>query len=74
VRKIIGGLLGVYGVILLAAGILGSGADKEQAAGVNINLWVGLALLLASGIFWAWALSRPLTDDWTPETEESQRP
>ena len=46
VRKIIGGLLGIYGLILLLAGIFGSDADKDQAAGVNVNLWVGLALLL----------------------------
>ncbi|HZC14038.1 MAG TPA: hypothetical protein VE270_08465 [Thermoleophilaceae bacterium] len=63
VRKIIGGLLGVYGVILLGAGIFGSDADKQQAAGVNINLWVGLALMLACGVFWAWALWRPLTQE-----------
>jgi len=63
VRKIIGGLLGVYGVLLLGAGIFGSQADKEQAAGVNINLWTGLALILASAIFWGWALWRPLTQE-----------
>lgn len=63
VRKIIGGLLGVYGVLLLFAGILGSDADKDKAAGVNVNLWVGIALLLACGVFWAWALSRPLTEE-----------
>jgi drug/metabolite transporter (DMT)-like permease len=63
VRKIIGGLLGVYGLILLLAGILGSDADKEKAAGVNVNLWVGIALLLACGLFWGWALSRPLKEE-----------
>jgi len=54
VRKIIGSLLGVYGVILLLAGIFGSDADKEKAAGVNVNLWVGLALLIACAVFWGW--------------------
>jgi hypothetical protein len=63
VRKIIGGLLGVYGLLLLFAGILGSDADKDKAAGVNVNLWVGIALLLACGLFWAWALWRPLTEE-----------
>ena len=63
VRKIIGGLLGIYGAILLVAGIVGSDADKEKAAGVNVNLWVGLALLLASAIFWTWALTRPLSEE-----------
>jgi len=63
VRKIIGGLLGIYGAILLVAGIVGSDADKEKAAGVNVNLWVGIALLLTSAIFWTWALTRPLSDE-----------
>ncbi len=48
-------------LILLLAGIFGSDADKDQAAGVNVNLWVGLALLLTCAIFWGWALSRPLS-------------
>ena len=72
VRKIIGGLLGVYGVILLGAGIFGSEADKEQAAGVNINLGVGLALLLACGVFWAWALWRPLTQELEEDSSERE--
>ena len=56
-------MLGVYGLILLGAGLFASEADKEKAAGVNINLWVGLALLLASAIFWTWALTRPLSEE-----------
>jgi drug/metabolite transporter (DMT)-like permease len=70
IRRIIGGLLGVYGVILLAAGIFGSSADKNRAAGVNINLWVGIALIVASALFWTWALTRPLAE----ELRESERP
>jgi drug/metabolite transporter (DMT)-like permease len=70
IRRIIGALLGVYGVILLIAGIVGSNADKNKAAGVNINLWVGLVLLVASALFFVWALSRPLADELT----EAERP
>ena len=44
IRKIIGGLLGVYGILLLGAGLFASEAEKEKAAGVNINLWVAVAL------------------------------
>ena len=70
IRRIIAGLLGLYGVILLVAGIVGSDADKNKAAGVNINLWVGIALIVASALFWLWALSRPLTE----ELREAERP
>jgi hypothetical protein len=50
IRKIIGGLLGVYGLLLLGAGLFASESDKEKAAGVNINLWVALALIVASAL------------------------
>jgi drug/metabolite transporter (DMT)-like permease len=63
IRRIIGALLGVYGVILLVAGIVGSDAEKNKAAGLNINLWVGIALIVASALFWFWALTRPLTEE-----------
>jgi drug/metabolite transporter (DMT)-like permease len=75
IRRIIGGLLGIYGVILLLAGILGSDADKDKAAGVNINLWVGLVLIVMAALFWAWALSRPLTEELEEaEQEARERP
>jgi drug/metabolite transporter (DMT)-like permease len=70
IRRIIGGLLGVYGVILFVAGIVGSDADKNKAAGLNINLYVGIALIVASALFWFWALTRPLTE----ELREAERP
>jgi len=63
IRRIIAGLLGVYGVILVVAGIVGSSADKNKAAGVNINLWTGLVLLLMATFFLVWALTRPLSEE-----------
>jgi hypothetical protein len=64
IRKIIGGLLGVYGLLLLGAGLFASEADKEKAAGVNINLWVALALIVASALFLVWGFTRPLVDEF----------
>lgn len=69
IRKIIGGLLGVYGLLLLGAGLFASEADKEKAAGVNINLWVSLALLLASVLFLVWGFTRPLVDELEEDEE-----
>jgi hypothetical protein len=72
IRRIIGALLTVYGLLLVGAGLFASDSDKEQAAGININLWVGLALLVAAAGFFAWGFTRPLVDeleDDEPATE-----
>jgi hypothetical protein len=72
IRKIIGGLLGVYGLLLLGAGLFASEADKEKAAGVNINLWVALALILASALFLVWGFTRPLVDEFEEDEPEAR--
>jgi hypothetical protein len=72
IRKIIGGLLGVYGLLLLGAGLFASEADKEKAAGVNINLWVALALIVASALFLVWGFTRPLVDELEEEEPEAR--
>lgn len=61
VRSIIGGLLGVYGVILTITGLwFTEAADKSKADGENLNLIVGIGLLIAGALFIAWVLLRPL--------------
>jgi hypothetical protein len=60
VRRFIGGLFVLYGVILLVLGLGASDADVEKAAGVNVNLWTGVAMLLVGAFFLAWAFMRPL--------------
>jgi hypothetical protein len=68
IRRIIGGLFLVYGVVLVVTGIAGSHAVKHKAAGININLWTGLAMLIVAGLMIAWALLRPTV----PEPEETR--
>src|ERR671911_546618 len=63
VRRFIGGLFVLYGVILFILGIGASDADVEKAAGVNVNLWTGLAMLLVGALFLAWAFTRPLGEE-----------
>jgi hypothetical protein len=60
IRRIIGGLFVVYGVILVVMGLGASEADKRRADGINVNLSVGIALLLMAAFFITWALLRPL--------------
>jgi hypothetical protein len=59
-RRIIGGLFLLYGVILVITGLGDSDAEIEKAAGVHINLIAGLGMLVLGGLFVAWALLRPL--------------
>ena len=62
-RRIIGGVFGVWGVLLVILGLTESDAEIERAAGVNINLWAGLGMLAISLIFLTWALTRPLGEE-----------
>ena len=61
-RRIIGGLFAIYGVILFILGIAASQKEIDKAAGWNLNLWVGLAMIVVAGIFIGWALARPLSE------------
>jgi len=50
VRRVIGGLFTVYGVIVTLIGLFDDPAEIQKAQGVRINLWMGLAML-ALGLF-----------------------
>ncbi|GAB3027790.1 hypothetical protein GCM10011376_16980 [Nocardioides flavus (ex Wang et al. 2016)] len=66
VRNIIGALMGVYGVILVLAGLLGE-HEPEKTGGVNANLWTGLALLAVAAVFFGWARWRPIVVPADPD-------
>lgn len=53
VRFIIGGLLGVYGLVLVIVAVVSSD-------GRAINLWSGVGMLAAALVFGAWARIRPI--------------
>ncbi|MDN3023146.1 hypothetical protein [Streptomyces sp. S.PB5] len=58
-RRIIGGLFVLYGVIVTIAGINPSDSTLDKAEGVNINLWTGLGMLLLGIFFLVWLKLRP---------------
>ena len=68
IRRLIGAVFVLYGLILLALGIFGSHAVKTKAAGININLWTGIGMLIFGGLMIFWALARPVE----PEPEETR--
>ena len=53
VRFIIGGLLGVYGLVLVIVAVVSSD-------GRAINLWSGVGMLAAALVFGAWTRIRPI--------------
>ncbi|WP_239151276.1 hypothetical protein [Virgisporangium aurantiacum] len=73
VRRVIGGLFTVYGVIVTLIGIFDSEAEIEKAQGVNINLWTGLAMLALGLLFLLWQWWRPAQAP-APPPEDDDRP
>ncbi|GHH80051.1 hypothetical protein GCM10018793_34260 [Streptomyces sulfonofaciens] len=59
IRRIIGGLFVVYGVIVTIAGFTASDADINKAQDININLWTGLGMLVLGLLFLLWLKLRP---------------
>ncbi|MGW3632410.1 hypothetical protein ACWD7F_19975 [Streptomyces sp. NPDC005122] len=70
IRRIIGGLFVVYGVIVTVAGLTASDADRTKTQGININLWTGLGMLALGLFFLAWLWLRPLAPPVPPSEEE----
>src|SRR3954451_11299518 len=68
-RRIIGGLFLIYGVILTILGLTDSAAEIHKAAGVRVNLWTGLAMIAVAIFFLIWAFTRPLSK----QLEEAER-
>jgi arginine exporter protein ArgO len=59
-RVLIGGLFALYGVVLIIAGIFASAAEIQKASGININLWMGIAMLIVGLLFLLWWRLNPL--------------
>src|SRR3954451_24009391 len=67
-RLLIGALLSLYGVILIVVGVLDGRSQVAKAAGVRINLWTGIGLLVVGLLFLLWMRLRPL-EPLAPGTE-----
>ena len=59
-RRIIGGLFTLYGVLVLGAGLFDGSNAKEKASGLDINVWTGLGMLVFGLLMIGWALARPV--------------
>jgi hypothetical protein len=59
IRLMIGGLFIVYGVLLTVSGFFTSSSEKAKAAGLNINLWLGIGMLVLGALFLLWRQLNP---------------
>ncbi|MFJ9853397.1 hypothetical protein [Streptomyces sp. NPDC101150] len=72
IRRIIGGLFVVYGVIVTVAGITASDADLKKAENININLWTGLGMLALGLFFLVWLKLRPVVPPAVEDAEAAE--
>ncbi|MHC3470664.1 hypothetical protein ACYF6T_18345 [Streptomyces sp. 7R007] len=58
-RRIIGGLFVLYGLIVGITGLVDDQSAIDKAQGVNINLWTGIGMLILGVFFLVWLYLRP---------------
>ena len=58
-RVLIGALFTFYGVALTIYSFFTTPEEIAKAAGININLWLGLGMLIIGGFFTTWWRLRP---------------
>jgi hypothetical protein len=75
VRRVIGGLFVVYGLIVTLIGAFDSKSEIDKAQGVRINLWMGLAMLALGLLMLLWLrLNPPKTPDLSRESSAGTAP
>ena len=60
IRLIIAVLFFLYGLVLTVLGATASPEDVAKAAGMNINLWSGVGMLVFAVLFALWVRLRPI--------------
>lgn len=74
VRRLIGGLFVLYGVMLTVAGLVDGSAERRKAQGIDINLWTGLAMLAVGLAFLLWATLSRDGHELPADAEERAQP
>jgi hypothetical protein len=67
IRSLIGGLFVVYGIMLTVAGFFTSHKNLVKASNININLWMGIGMLIVGVLFVLWWRLRPLQRPSRPD-------
>jgi xanthine/uracil/vitamin C permease (AzgA family) len=72
-RILIGALFTFYGIVLTIYGFFTSDAEITKSAGIHINLWLGLGMLVLGLLFLLWARLSPVVHE-APPAGASARP
>lgn len=72
-RRILGGLFVLYGVIVTIIGVVNYGADVDRTKGIAINLWTGIAMLVLGVLFFVWDRLSPVPEEDILRNEEEER-
>ncbi|MGI8880216.1 MAG: hypothetical protein ACR2KJ_06825 [Jatrophihabitans sp.] len=73
IRLLIGGLFTLYGVILTIDGFFTSDKERAKASNININLWLGIGMLVVGIIFLTWQRLSPLRREIDPEDAATEQ-
>lgn len=62
-RRIIGGLFVIYGVLVTLMGIINPADDVAKTGGIHINLWTGASMLVVGVLFFVWDRLAPVPEE-----------
>jgi prolipoprotein diacylglyceryltransferase len=71
IRLLIGGLFTLYGLMLTISGFFTSDSNRQKASGININLWLGIGMLVLGLLFLLWRYMNPQRVE--PTTDQTNR-
>ena len=74
IRLLIGALFVVYGILLTVSGFFTSDKERAKAADININLWLGLGMLVLGVLFLLWRALNPQHVTPPDEADDSAQP
>src|SRR3954453_4598407 len=70
IRVFIASLIGIYGIVLVIAGLVQGNDQLAKTRGGTINLWVGIGLLSFSASFPLWARLPPGVGHVVPPSDD----
>lgn len=73
-RIMIGALFTFYGIVLIIYSFFTSPEEIAKAADININLWLGLGMLVLGLLFLLWARLSPVVHEPAPPGASSRPP